>query len=271
MAGEADTDPDLDNRDSAVEEVRRRLLDEINGGRRRPGERLGAERALAERYGVSRNTLRQALDSLARAGLVRRTAGRNGGTFVSHRPVERDLSHVAGVPAYLRRQGYSAGTKILRTGLVEADETVRRALRLPEGTFVVELIRIRLADGIPISLEHARLPESLFPGLLERPLGGSIYQLLEECYGVRPVTVTEHIEVVSAKAAEGGLLGVDAGAPLLSIDRVARSADDVPFEHSRDLFRADRTRITVQSKNAGTGHQEDAAAVRITRTDVEGT
>lgn len=260
--------PDLEfGRDSTVEEVRRRLLEEINSGHRRPGDRLGAERELAKQLGVSRSTLRQALDSLDKAGLVRRATGRGGGTFISHRPVERDLSRVAGVPAYLRRQGYTAGTRVLSAGLVEADEATREALELSPEECVVELLRVRLADGTPISLEHARLRESLFPGLLEQMLGGSVYQILEDVYGFRPAAITEHIEVVLAKAAEAQLLGVDEGAPLLSINRVARTADAVPFEYSRDYFRADRTRITVQSRPRAL-EADDEPPVQVIHTDV---
>ena len=80
----------------AAEEVRRQLLDQISRGQLRPGERLGAERDLAQALGVSRSTVRQALAALEEAGVVRRVPGRGGGTFVRRQKVERDLSHVVG-------------------------------------------------------------------------------------------------------------------------------------------------------------------------------
>src|SRR5215469_14032998 len=76
------------------EDVRRTLADHISAGRLRPGQRLGAERALADELGVSRATLRQALAVLEESGLVRRVPGRGGGTFVSTAKIERDLSRV---------------------------------------------------------------------------------------------------------------------------------------------------------------------------------
>src|SRR5262249_27354494 len=81
--------------------LRDRLIAEIAEGNPGPGERLGAERELAVRYGVSRSTLRAALDSLETAGVVRRVRGRSGGIFVSERRVERDLTSLTGLPAYL--------------------------------------------------------------------------------------------------------------------------------------------------------------------------
>ena len=238
---------------ATADDVRRRLLEQINSGALQPGQRLGAERDLAVEYGVSRSSLRQALAALESDGVVRRVPGRGGGTFVSSDKVDRDLSRIVGVPALLRGQGFTAGSKVLSAAVVTADEGTRQALRLDVGTLVCDIVRIRLADGSPISLEHARFPAERFPGLLEQPLGVSLYELLEQQYGVRPTEAEERIEVVSATADEGQILGVAEGAPLISIDRVAVDQDGVPFETAHDLFRADRTRLTVRTRgNVGT-------------------
>jgi GntR family transcriptional regulator len=231
----------------AAEEVRRRLLDQIGRGQLRPGERLGAERDLAVGLGVSRSTVRAALATLEAEGVVRRVPGRGGGTFVHQRKVDRDLSQVVGVPALLREQGMTAGSRIVSTSMVAADEPVRAALGLSPGAYVFDVVRIRLADGTPISLEHVRLPADRFPGLLDQPLGGSLYELLEEHYGTAPGEAVEHIEVVPAGEDEASILGVESGAPLLSISRTTQDPDGVPFELSHDLFRADRTTITVRT------------------------
>lgn len=231
----------------AAEEVRRRLLDQIGRGQLRPGERLGAERDLAIDLGVSRSTVRAALATLEAEGVVRRVPGRGGGTFVHQRKVDRDLSQVVGVPALLREQGMTAGSRIVSTSMVAADETARAALGLGSGAYVFDVVRIRLADGTPISLEHVRLPADRFPGLLDQPLGGSLYELLEERYGTAPGEAVEHIEVVPAREDEASILGVEPGAPLLSISRTTQDPDGLAFELSHDLFRADRTTITVRT------------------------
>src|SRR5205085_9520372 len=102
-----------------------------------------------------------------------------GGTFVRSQKVERDLSRVVGVPALLRAQGMTSGSRIITTAITEADEGTRSALELGAGAYVLDVVRIRLADGMPISLEHVRLPADRFPQLLDLPLGGSLYDLLE--------------------------------------------------------------------------------------------
>jgi GntR family transcriptional regulator len=231
-----------------VGEARQRVLDMISSGALRPGDKLGTERDLAARLSVSRSTLRQVLALLAQAGVVRRVPGRSGGTFVAHTKVDRDLSVIVGLPEYLRRQGFVAGTRVLSATMSGADGATAAHLELPAGSLVIDIARIRLADSVPISLERVRLPADLFPGLLELPLGGSIYDLLDEHYGVRPVDVVEHLEVVEAGPEEAALLEIPARAPLLAITRTSSAASGAPFEFSDDLFRADRTCVTFRTK-----------------------
>ncbi len=157
--------------------------------------------------------------------MVRRTRGRSGGIFVAERKVERDLTSLAGLPAYLRRQGFQADARVLSTATVEADAETAAALGMSAGGLVLEVVRVRLADGDPISLERALFPAERFPGLLDRSLGGSLYELLEAHYALEPGEAEERIEVVAAGAAEARLLELRRGAPLLAVARTAWDAD----------------------------------------------
>jgi len=243
--------------------VRRVLLDQIQRGELRPGERLGAERELAEALGVSRSTVRQALGALEGAGAVRRVPGRGGGTFVHSQKVERDLSRVVGVPALLRAQGMTSGSRILNTAIIPADAATASALEIDPGDYVVDLVRIRLADGRPLSLEHVQLPAERFPQLLELPLGGSLYDLLEQAYRTVPGEAEEHIEVVAASEDEASILDTEPGAPLLSITRTTKDPVGVVFELSHDLFRADRTIITVRTTNDARPESDSGRVVAL--------
>ena len=247
----------------AAERVRRLLIEQIHQGLLRPGERLAAERDLAIQLGVSRSTVRQALGALESAGEVRRVPGRGGGTFVRGRKVERDLSRVVGVPALLRAQGMTSGSRIISTGMVLADEETTEALGIGTDDYVVDVVRIRLADGSPISLEHVRLPAERFPRLLDLPLGGSLYDLLEEHYDTAPGEAVERIEVTSATADEASILATVEGAPLLSIRRTTCDAGGTVFEYSHDLFRADRTTITVRTPAAARDERQPARVVSL--------
>jgi GntR family transcriptional regulator len=245
--------------------ARDRLLAEIASGALEPGERLGAERELAERLGVARSTVRAALADLERSGVVRRTRGRAGGIFVAERKVERDLTSLAGLPAYLRRQGFQSDARVLSTATVQPDAEIAEELGLRSGELALEVVRVRLADGEPISLERACFPAARFADLLDRSLSGSLYELLEREYGLVPGEAREQIEVVGAGAAEARLLGVRRGAPLLAIARTAWDADGRPFERSHDLFRADRARIVVRARAAPAAPTLVGAAVHVGR------
>jgi len=235
---------------ATAEGVRQRIMAMVDRGSLKAGERLGAECDLAERLGVSRSTLRQALASLEASGVVRRVAGRSGGIFIAPGKVDRDLSRIVGVPTLLRDQGFTAGSRVVSVAVMAAGPDAAEALDIEADDFVVDLVRIRLADGSPISLEHARFPADLVPGLPERDLSGSIYELIDTSFGLRPDTATETMEVVGAAPLEASILGVEAGSPLLSITRITQDATGRPFEYSRDLFRSDRTRIRVRVQGA---------------------
>lgn len=236
---------------SQTEELRRQIVADINAGT--PGTKLGSERELAERYRTSRSSLRQVLAALEEAGLVDRVIGRAGGIFISHAQVQRSLGDVIGVPAFLASQGYVAGTRVLSTRIGAPDVTTAQALGLTADDFVVEIQRVRLADGSPISLELARFPADAFPGLLEQQLGGSLYEILESAYGLVTARADERIEAVNATPEEATLLGIKAGSALLLITRVTYDQHDRPCEFSRDLFRGDRTRLAVTAQGRGVG------------------
>jgi GntR family transcriptional regulator len=246
-----------------AEELRRRIVADINAGV--PGAKLGSERELAEHYGTSRSSLRQVLAALEEAGLVHRVIGRAGGIFISHVQVQRPLSDVVGVPAFLATQGYVAGTRVLSTRISAPDRVTQQALRLDGDDFVVEIQRVRLADGSPISLELAQFPADAFPGLLEQQLSGSIYEILETQYGLITARADERIEAVNATEEEATLLGIKPKAALLLITRVTYNQHDAPCEFSRDLFRGDRTRlaVTVQGHGIGVRSPVNTASVSL--------
>jgi GntR family transcriptional regulator len=208
-----------------------------------PGARLPSERELARQLGVSRTTLRQALHQLERDGLLTRRQGRRGGTFVNQPKLDRDLRLAGGLPEVLRYHGHRAGARVLKAAIVAADGKLADGLGLAPGDAVFEIARVRLSDGEPISLERSRFPCAAFPGLLECPLGGSLYEVLRQRYDAGPVRAVERVEAVLASRDEAETLSVPAGAPLLWVERVAYDASGRAVEMGDDLFRGDRTRV----------------------------
>lgn len=227
------------------------LADAIAGGQLSPGDRLPAESDLAAWLGVSRMTLRHALGELAQRGLVTRAVGRGGGTFVAEPKLEQDLTTLAGFSEQLRRHGKVAGARVLAAAELPAGRAAAAALQLAEGDPVYDVRRIRFADERPIVIEHSQFPAKLFPGLLECRLDGSLYELLDASYGLRPHHARESLEPVVAGVREAEALQVDEGSPLMLVERIAYAADGQPVEYARDLFRGDRTRVVLWTSELG--------------------
>jgi GntR family transcriptional regulator len=209
-----------------VSEIEQAIAD----GRLGPGDRLPPERELAAEHGVSRMTVRQALQTLESRGLLRRSIGRSGGSFVAQPKLERDLGTFSGLSEQLRRQGVEAGARVVSAREVDGE---------------LEIVRVRLADGEPFALERSRFPAERFDGLLELDLTGSLYELLADRFDAAPVRAVERIEPVLADADEADALGVEAGTPLMLVDRTAYDAGGLVVETARDVFRGDRTRIVA--------------------------
>lgn len=261
--GERRDAPSLGPLSPAVLAARDRLQREITVGELAPGQRLGAEREIAKRLGVSRSTIRAALADLERNGTVVRARGRTGGIFVAERKVERDLTSLTGLPAYLRRQGFQSDARVISTATIAASGDVAQALEIGSGEFVHEIVRVRLADDQPISLERASFPAERFPGLLDRALSGSLYELLQSEYGLIPDQAEERLEVVDAGVAESRLLGIPSHAALVSIARTAWDSEGAPFECSRDLFRGDRVRIVVRAQASAAAPSAVATSIVV--------
>jgi GntR family transcriptional regulator len=212
----------------------------IERGRLAPGDRLPAERELAGRYGVSRMTLRQALGALERRGRLVRNKGRYGGTFVAEPKLE--LAGTSALSDQLRGLGVAAGARV-RSAVERAAEPDEELL----GQTVYAIERVRLANGEPVALERGAYAADAFPGLLDGPLGGSLYELIRERYDEVPARAVERLEPALARADEAEALGIETGAPVMLVDRTAYSAAGRPLERSRDVFRGDRTRLVWES------------------------
>ncbi|HRD14503.1 MAG TPA: GntR family transcriptional regulator, partial [Mycobacterium sp.] len=148
-----------------------------------------------------------------------------------------------------RSGGHTSATRVLATDRRPATPAEAIALEIESGAEVFAIRRLRFADGVPLSVDHACFPVEQVPDLLEQPLGGSLYELFAVRYRLVPVSSTETIEVVSASPREAHWLGIPNRRPLLAITRITRDGADRPFEYAYDLFRADRVRLTATTSS----------------------
>ena len=224
-------------------------------------DRLPPERTLAKELNASRSTVRRALRMLAQDGVITVARGRSGGAFLVdlHHPervpqiahgcnINRRLTEIAGYNEMLLEQGIDVGNRVLALELENPEAHIAAQLEIDVAEPVVSLLRLRLADCAPLSLERMYLSFRRFPTLLDEGLGGaeSMYGLLEERYGVSIASVEEQIEIGTASPQAAHLLAIEPGDAVLAIQRLARDTDDLPVECSFDIFRGDRTSLTVR-------------------------
>ena len=259
QAGWLDTPPSLPSPDGtpAHARVARWLSDLISRGELVEGDRLPREDEFAKQLGISRMTLRQALATLEQSGLLERKSGRLGGTFVREPRIECDLTGLAGFTELMRRAKLKAGARIISAATVSASAGVARELGLVRGAPVHEIVRVRTVRREPLAIERSAFPVELFPDLLEKPLTGSLYELLAKEYLQAPASAWESLEPVSARLDEAKLLKVELGSPLMLIERTVRSRAGQPVEFARDVFRPDRIRISLRT-GVGGAHSEPA-------------
>jgi len=223
------------------------LAGAIGNGRLATGDKLPSESDLAATLGVSRMTLRQALAALESRGLVQRKRGRAGGTFVARPRIECDLTGLPGFTEQMRRAHVRAGARIVRCGVINAPRKVAEMLDLKRGAKVYEIVRVRLANREPLALEETYLSVAHFPGLLDHRLTTSLYSLMRRRYDLTPHYAREWLEPVIATEEQAGLLGIEPGSALMLVTRTSYTDSGLPIEHAFDRYRADRTRIALQT------------------------
>lgn len=216
----------------------------ILDGAYQPGERLGTEAEMCERFGVSRITLRQALDTLGREGLIQRRRG--VGTFVA-----TVLPQVASISFTGYLEDLFAQTQLttandVQIDRVPADEIVARALGVEDATTVVRIERVRWLSGEPLAHTVSYLPVVVGAEITADDLRQqSLMFLLEHKLEVRLEEAIQSIRAVLASAEMAGKLAIQEGAALLQVERTARAAGR-PVEFVLTHYRGDRYEYTVR-------------------------
>jgi GntR family transcriptional regulator len=213
------------------------------------GAMLPAERELAERFGVSRITLRQAVGELVLEGRLIRRQG--SGTFVSPPKLVQRLS-LASYAEGMRSHGIVPGRSLISTERLAADPGLARDLGIEAGDGVLHLERVVTADGDRVGLESCYLPAARFPDLVgEFDPATSLYAFLRERCGVVFGAAEERLETVLATPREALLIGTNPALPMLLLHRISYDSDGRPIERVRSLYRGDRfsfaTRLTAGS------------------------
>ncbi|MFD5321210.1 GntR family transcriptional regulator [Streptomyces sp. NPDC127098] len=214
----------------------------IEQGRLSPGTRLGNEIDLAARLGLSRPTVRQAIQALVDKGLLVRRRG--VGTQVVHSQVRRPLE-LSSLYEDLEAAGQRPATRVLDVATVPAPAEVAAALGIAEGAETKRVERLRLAHGEPLAHMCNYLPRELYDFGREDLEATGLYRLMRAA-GTALHSARQSIGARAATAEEAGLLGESAGAPLLSMRRTAFDDTGRAVEYGTHLYRASRYTFELQ-------------------------
>ena len=206
------------------------------------GEAIPSERRLSTDLGVSRLTLRAALDDLVRDGYLERRHG--SGTFVSEPKIAQQLT-LTSFSEDMRRRGMNPGSKTLSLARELAGARLGRLLHVSPSEEILVIKRLRLADGETMAIETLHLPATLVPGLTPADLDGSFYDLLRERYGLAIASGTQAIEPTVTNVEESAALGVPLHSPAFLFERTSRVRSGGIAEFVRSTYRGDRYRIVV--------------------------
>jgi GntR family transcriptional regulator len=223
-------------------QIKTLILQGLQAGEWKPGEAIPSEMELAARFRVSQGTVRKAIDELASENLVARRQGK--GTFVAthaERHVQYRFLKLMPDSGELSSEGPAQRT-VLECKRVRATADMARALALRSGDPVIQVRRILAFGGVPTILEDLWLPGNAFKGLNAEQMAGyhgPTYAMFELEFGVRMVRAEEKIRAIAAGPALAALLKVEQQSPLLSVERVAYTYNDVPMELRRGLYRTD--------------------------------
>jgi GntR family transcriptional regulator len=218
------------------QQIKALLVRSLQGGQWKPGEPIPSEVELAARFKVSQGTVRKAIDEMAAENLLVRRQGK--GTFVATHAEQHTQYR------FLRLHGDDGGTpqmtrEVLDCRRLRAPADVQRALALKPGDTTVQIRRTLSREGRPVVLDDIFLPGALFKGLTAERLTsfrGAMYAFFEAEFGVRMIRAEERIRAVAAEGAAAELLGVPAGSPLLSVERLSLTYGDQPVELRRGLY-----------------------------------
>jgi GntR family transcriptional regulator len=222
---------------------------QIQSAERKAGEIFPSERELAEHFGVSRMTVRQALHRLRLDGLIYHERG--VGTFVAGRKIDVHTRNLNGFSDEMISLGLKPSSRVLELRRETASDAIAQDLDLSNDDNVFHLERLRLADDEPMAFESTYLPENLCPALDKWDLTkNSLYQILVEHYNLQMHHASESLEAAAATKFVAGQLGIKTGTPVLVVHRVVFSEANQPLETALTTYRADRYRATFYlSKN----------------------
>ena len=224
------------------------LKEKIASGEYHADQPIPTEKELCSQHQVSRITVRQAINTLVQEKMLYREQGR--GTYVLPQKLKRDILKIYSFTNDMQNLGLRPGSTLIEQKIMDADPLVAEKLRLPDDDrTVLSLIRLRLANEIPVIYETTIIPHYLCPRLVDEDLvQGSLYRILAENYDLIPRHAEESYEAIIMSEHHAKLLQCKSTRrqPALSIQRIAYLEDMAPLEYTTSVGRGDRLTLSIR-------------------------
>lgn len=222
------------------------IRESLQNGVISPDVPMPPERVLAEQFGVSRMTMRQANDVLEREGLINRQRGR--GTFATPQHIVKQAQEALGFSEEIRRRGGVPSSRLISFKTVPATASMAHYFDIEIGEPIYEIKRVRLADNVPIALELVQIPTRLCPKLERFNLiDYSLYQILEENYRLHIVRSEDEHSAIPATKLHRKLLEMPANAAIFLVKRKTYTNENRPLELGVTAYRGDLYTAVVYS------------------------
>ncbi|MBQ6333829.1 MAG: GntR family transcriptional regulator [Erysipelotrichaceae bacterium] len=216
-----------------------KLEDFIKVNRLKAHTRIPCEKDLCDLWGISRSTLRQAVDELVENGVLYRVM--NKGVYVGEARYPRDMAGVTAMVKDLIDQGHLVSKEILSMEEIEANKQIARKLRVRLGTKVYEIIKCRRIDSVPCTIETTYINAERYPGFITYyNENESMDPIFQNYYDTVQTSGTEHINVSYATQAEAEILGIESGAAMFYASGVALDQNGETVMYYKQLIRSDK-------------------------------
>jgi GntR family transcriptional regulator len=226
-------------------QIKESLLNRILHGELSPGEQLPSQRELCEQFGASHMTVRRAIEELVTLGYIKAIPGK--GLYVATASPETETTPLVSFTEDIERRGMRASSRILAAYKTTASPILAKTLDVHEDTALIYLRRLRLGDGIPMSIQTCYLVHASCPTLLDYDLArDSLYRILQNEFHLRLNDCSAMIETALASEEETRLLEIPNPSPVLITDQITYTDNSRPVEFLHAVYRGDRYRFRLK-------------------------
>lgn len=225
-------------------QIHNQLREKIEAGEWGVGEKIPAERDLATQFGVSRMTLRQAVQTLVDDGILERRVG--AGTFVASSKVQEKMAGVTSFTELMQALGKTPSSKTISYHLTFPSQNEAETLQLQPGERVLRMERIRYGNQVPICYEAATIPASLVEGFSKEEITSSFFKALADKAHLYPGHATQAVSAISATERIAEYLGIRRGDALLRMNQVSYLQDGRPFEYVHSQYVGNRFEFVLE-------------------------